>query len=177
MDHKNKVKYFNTPKGQVVRAFTIKNILFQDRDRMIVHNPLLHSELIKTVGTRFAVQKNHCNGQVIWFSRDLANPSLCPVVRALSLVHCTVILGQSPSNPICVYWDTTNNTVYLTGVVITKYFWHVMKLIYPDIDAASLASISSHSLQVTACVLLAEAGMAVYFIKLRLRWISDCFEV
>jgi hypothetical protein len=28
MDHKTKVKFFNTPKGQVVRAFTIENILF-----------------------------------------------------------------------------------------------------------------------------------------------------
>jgi hypothetical protein len=28
MDHKTKVKYFNTPKGQVVHAFTIKNFLF-----------------------------------------------------------------------------------------------------------------------------------------------------
>jgi len=76
-----------------------------------------------------------------------------------------------------VYQDTTDNTVYLTGAAITEYFWHVVKLVYPDINAAALASISSHSLQVTACVLLAEAGMAVYFIKLRLRWISDCFKV
>jgi hypothetical protein len=177
MDHKIKVKYVNTPKGQVVRAFTIENILFQDRDRMTVHNLLLHPELIKTVGTRYAVQKNRHNGQVIWFSRDLANPSLCPVVHALSLVRRAVILGQSPSDPICVYQDTTDDTVYLTGAVITKYFWHVMKLVYPDIDAAALASISFHSLQVTACVLLAEVGMAVYFIKLRLCWINDCFEV
>jgi hypothetical protein len=50
-------------------------------------------------------------------------------------------------------------------------------LVSPDINAAALASISSHSLQVTACVLLADAGMTVYFIKLRLCWISDCFEV
>jgi hypothetical protein len=28
MDHKNKVKYFVTPAGQVVRAFTMENILF-----------------------------------------------------------------------------------------------------------------------------------------------------
>jgi len=99
------------------------------------------------------------------------------VVRALSLVRRAVILGQSPSDPICVYRDTTDNTVYLTGAAITKYFRYVTKLVYPDIDAAALASISSHSLQVTACVLLAEAGMPVYFIKLCLRWISDCFEV
>jgi hypothetical protein len=144
---------------------------------MVVHNPLLHPELIKTVGMHYAVQKNRRNGQVIWFSRDLANPSFRPVVRALSLVCPTVIWGQSPSDPIRVYQDTTNNTIYLTGVAITKYFWHIVKLVYPDINAAALASISSHSLQVTACVLLAEAGMAVYFIKLGLRWISDCFGV
>jgi hypothetical protein len=70
---------------------------------MVVHNPLLHPELIETVGTHYAVQKNRRNGQVIWFSRDLANPSFCPVVRALSLVRPAVILGQSPSDPICVY--------------------------------------------------------------------------
>jgi hypothetical protein len=146
MDHKNKVKYFNTPKGQVVCAFTVENILFRDRDQMIVHYPLLLSELIKTVGMRYMVQKNRRKGQVIWFSRDLANPSLCLVVRALSLVRGAVILGQSPSDPICMYRDTTNDTVYLTGAAITKYFWHVMKLVYPDINAATLASISSHSL-------------------------------
>jgi len=76
-----------------------------------------------------------------------------------------------------MYRDTTDDTVYLTGAVITKYFWYVTKLVYPDIDAAALASISSHSLRVTPCVLLAEAGMPVYLIKLRLRWISYCFKV
>jgi hypothetical protein len=94
--------------------------------------------------------------------------AVCPVVRALSLVCRTVILRQSPCDPICVYQDTTDNTVYLTGAAITEYFWHVVKLVYPDINAAALASISSHSLRVTASILLAETGMAVYFIKLHL---------
>ena len=65
MDHKTKVKYLNTPKEQVVHAFTIENILFQDRDRMVVRDPLLHPELIKTVGMRYAVQRNRRSGQVI----------------------------------------------------------------------------------------------------------------
>ena len=39
-----------------------------------------------------------------------------------------------------------------------------------------LSAISTHSLQVTACILLAEAGKPIYFIKLRLRWKSNCFE-
>ena len=153
MDCKNKVKYFVTPAGQVVHAFTMENILFRDKDRMIVHDALL------------VIQKNRRNGQVIWYSRDVANPSFCPVVRALSLVRHAVILGQSPSDPICVYQDTTDDTVYLTGAAITEYFRYVTKLVYPDIDAATLASISYHSLRVTACVLLAEAGMPVYLLN------------
>ena len=163
MDYKNKVEYFNTPVGKIVRAFTMENILFQDKERMIVRNPLLHPDLIKAVGTRYVVQKNCRNRQVMWYSRDKTNHSFCLVVRALSLTHRAVILGQPPSDPICVYQDTTNKTVYLTGAAITEYFQYVTKLIYPDIDEAVLATISSHSLQVTACVLLAEAGMPVYF--------------
>ena len=171
------MKYFVTPAGPVVRAFTMDNILFRDKDRMIICDPLTRPDLIEAVGTRYAVQKNRRNRQVVWYSRDATNPSFCPVVCTLSLVRRTTILGQSSSDPICVYRDTTDNTVYLTGTAITEYFRNVSKLVYPDIDAAALAAISSHSLRVTACVLLAEAGMPVYFIKLRLRWISDCFEV
>ena len=37
--------------------------------------------------------------------------------------------------------------------------------------------ISSHSLRVTACVLLHEAGKDGTYIKLRLRWLSNCFEI
>jgi hypothetical protein len=177
MDHKNKVKYFITPAGPVVRAFTMDNILFHDEDWMIIRDPLMRPDLIEAVGTCYGVQKNRRNGQVIWYSRDATNPSFCPVVRALSLVCRATILGQPSSDPICVYRDTTDDMVYLTGTAITDYFRYITKLVYPDIDAAALAAISSHSLRVTACVLLAEAGMPVYFIKLRLRWISDCFEV
>jgi len=108
------------------------------------------------------VQKNRRNEQFIWYSRDVVNPSFCPVVRALSLVRCAVILGQSPSDPICVYQDATDDTVYLTGAAITEYFRYVTKLVYPDIDTAALASISSHSLRVTALALThAYVGSAI----------------
>ena len=100
MDHKNKVKYFVTPAGQVVRAFTMENILFRDKDRMIIRDALLRPDLVKAVGMHYAIQKNHRNGQVIWYYREVANPSFCPVVCALSLVRRTAILGQSPSDTI-----------------------------------------------------------------------------
>jgi hypothetical protein len=93
MDHKNKVKYFVTPAGLITCAFTMENILFRDRDRMKIRDPLLCPDIIEAVGTRYVIQKNRRNGQVIWYSRDVANPSFCPVVRALSLVCRAKILG------------------------------------------------------------------------------------
>ena len=51
MDHKNKAKYFVTPAGQVVLAFTMENILFQDKDRMIICDALLRPDLVEAVGT------------------------------------------------------------------------------------------------------------------------------
>ena len=95
----NPNKYFVTPAGLIVRAFTMENILFRDRDRMKIRDPLLRPDIIEAVGTRYVIQKNRRNGQVIWYSRDVANPSFCPVVRALSLVRRAKILGQSPSDP------------------------------------------------------------------------------
>jgi hypothetical protein len=128
---------------------------------MMIRDPSHHPDIIEAVGTRYVIQKNRRNGQIIWYSRDVTNPSFCPVVSALSLVRRARILGQSPSDQICVYRDATDDTVYLTGVAVTEHLRHVTKLVYPDIKPAALASISTHSLRVTACDLLAEAGMPV----------------
>jgi len=86
VDHKNKVKYFI--------AFTMETILFRDIDRMIICDAFFRPDLVKAVGTRYAVQKNRHNGQVIWYSRGMANSRFCLVVRALSLVRRTAILGH-----------------------------------------------------------------------------------
>ena len=46
-----------------------------------------------------------------------------------------------------------------------------------NISNEELKLISTHSIRVFACVLLHEAGKDGPFIKLRLRWLSNCFEV
>ena len=66
---------------------------------------------------------------------------------------------------------------YLTGTDITAYYREVMRAVRPNITDIELSLISTHSLRVYACVLLHEAGKDGPYIKLRLRWLSDCFEV
>ena len=80
--------------------------------------------------------------------------------------------------PLAVYLDETDNVVkYLTGTDLTEWFRSVAKVCMPRISAEDLRRYSAHSLRVSACVLLHEAGKDGTYIKLRLRWKSDCFEV
>ena len=52
-----------------------------------------------------------------------------------------------------------------------------MRLVCQNFTDLELSLISTHSLRVYACVLLHEAGKDGPYIKLRLRWLSNCFEV
>ena len=47
----------------------------------------------------------------------------------------------------------------------------------PNITDEELSLYSCHSIRVTACVLLHEAGKDGTYIKLRLRWKSECFQI
>ena len=178
MESPHKIEYYVTPDGDVMRAFSVGNILFRDAHGMPLATSVAMEtpNLVAQVGTRYDIQKNRNNGQVLWYHRDTLNQNYCPVVRALSLVQRAIRLGQSSSDPLCVYLKN-GEKVFLTANDVTNYFRYTMKLAHPTITEEMLSAISTHSLRVTACVLLAEAGKPIYFIKLRLRWKSNCFEI
>ena len=47
----------------------------------------------------------------------------------------------------------------------------------PNISDTELKLISTHSIRVYACALLSKSGKDGTYIKLRLRWLSNCFEI
>jgi len=78
---------------------------------------------------------------------------------------------------VCLSRAKDGTVKYLTGKDVTDYLRLVVKLTHPNISAEELKLISCHSIRVTACCLLGEAGKDGWYIKLRLRWVSDCYEV
>ena len=60
---------------------------------------------------------------------------------------------------------------------MTDYFQLILRLLMPNMSNEELKLISMHSIRVFACVLLHEAGKDGPFTKLRIRWLSNCFEV
>jgi hypothetical protein len=161
MDSKTVVKVYVLPDGtHVVRAFT-------------------NSNFIKALGTRFALQKNRMNGQTIKHDRLPDKfEDYCPVRIGHNVILRAQLLGRTADDDaLCVYKDDDGSVVYLTGDAITDYYRFITKLVMPNISDAELSLISTHSLRVTACVLLHEAGKDGSYIKLRLRWLSNCFEI
>ena len=60
--------------------------------------------------------------------------------------------------------------------MITKYYLYVTKLVFLTISDAELMLFPTYSEWVIATVLLHEAGNHGTHIKLRIRWLSDCFQ-
>ena len=178
MDFVDVVKTYVLPNGvEVARAFCIRNFLYRDAMRNRVQNPLSNEKSIEELGTEYDVQKNRRNGQIIWFRRERRYPQHCPITRSLRLVWRAETLGQGNDDPVCVFRAKDGIVKYLTGKDVTDYLRLVVKLTHPNISAEELKLISCHSIRVTACCLLAEAGKDGWYIKLRLRWVSDCYEV
>ena len=140
--------------------------------------PLSRRRYVRKLGIEYDVQKNRCNGQIIAYLRLPDISVWCPIERALSILARAQVLGcRDPEDPLCVYRDENGVTQYITGSDVTDYYRFVTKLVMPNISAEELKLISTHSIRVRACVLLHEAGKGKSFIKLRIRWLSDCFEI
>ena len=76
-----------------------------------------------------------------------------------------------------MYRTEAGDVEYVTGDMITKYYRFVSKMVFPAISDMDLKLISCHSLRVKAAVILHENGKDGTYIKLRIRWLSDCFQV
>lgn len=178
MDNPHDIKYYTMPNGAVVtRAFVVRNIRFRDGARSEIRDIFGNRDRIEETGQEYDVQKNRRNGQVIWCRRVREHAAFCPVELALRLVWRAETLGQGREDPLCVYKDGRGLKKYLTGHDVTEYLRFCVRLTNPSISDEELKLISTHSIRVTACVLLAEAGKDGWYIKLRLRWLSDCYEI
>ena len=162
-----------------MRAFAVEDIKFFDSSGLQLSRLPQSREARETVeaaGALFKIQKNWQNGQLQRCQRNRRYRKFCFVESAMALVDNALYLGQGWADPLCVYREGLT-TKMLTGQDVTTYLRFVTHLVHPAVSQAELNLISTHSVRVTAAVKLHEAGKDVSYIKLRLRWLSDCFLV
>ncbi|EJK66882.1 hypothetical protein THAOC_12149 [Thalassiosira oceanica] len=162
---------------EALRCFQVNDFIFYTHDDIALSVlPGGGRPLIAKCGTRFRYQKNHQNGQIIKHGRVPEFPAYDFVDLAMGAVDTARRLGQGDEDPLAVY-ARGDQKLFVTGDDITSYIRMVTRLVFPDISETQLALLSSHSLRVTACVLLHEEGKDGSYIKLRLRWLSDCYTI
>ncbi len=66
---------------------------------------------------------------------------------------------------------------YITGSRIAILFRAAARAVRPTISKEEVQQYSAHLLQVWACVLLDEVGKLPDYIKKRLRWMGDSFQM
>ena len=180
MEKRFVIRHYLLPNGdKIVRAFVMRNFIFYADElvRIPLEDALRDRAQVQRTGHQYDIQKNRQNGQIIAYVRVTSHPEYCPVEIGLNICERALQLGQGHDDPLCVYRNEQGHKSYLTGSDITKYYRFIAQLVMPNISGAELKLISTHSLRVYACVILSEAGKQGPYIKLRLRWLSNCFEV
>ena len=178
MEFPDKTQFYLLPNGQLVmRAFAVKDIKFFNSASYqigpITTLSLAERETIDAGGLLFKIQKNRQNNQLQRFKRNRQQTRFCFVRSAIHMVENALYLGQAWDQPLCVY-QVGHSIILLTGADVTEYYRFVTRLVFPQILNADLNLISTHSLRIKAAVLLHEAGKDAPYIKLHLRWLSDC---
>ena len=180
MERHDKIDYYLLPSGlRVMRAFAVNDIkFFNSAGLQLSRLPQSREsrDAIEAAGALFKIQKNRQNGQLQRCQRNRRHPKFCFVESAMALVDNALYLGQNWTDPLCVYREGLT-TKMLTGHDVTTYLRFVTQSVHPAISQTDLNLISTHSVRVTAAVSLHEAGKDATYIKLRLRWLSDCFLV
>jgi hypothetical protein len=114
--------------------------------------------------------------QMITLSSDKANTAICPVLASLCLVLRARCLSQPDSMPVACYLKK-DALAYTTGSRIAILFRAAARAMRPTISKEEVQQYSAHSLQVWACVFLDEAGKLPDYIKKRLCWMGDSFQM
>ena len=163
-----------------MKAFRRGDFRFFDDKGILITDLGSQASAVHRLEITWRVQKNRRNGQKISWVINTDQPHLCPVQAAIRIVLRSISLGLSDAMPLGCYIKsnkTSSSVVYLTGHAMTQVLRSVAREALPFATEEEIRCFSPHMFRVTACVLLQQAGMSSDYIKTRLRWASEAYQV
>lgn len=161
-------------------AFTLDDFMFYGRSRMNIHydrHTRLELKYITAARIRWRTQKNKEKEESIWYARNDEDPSRCVIRAMLRIRERAQEMCIPAGHPIGMYRDVNGARGFVTNNNMSKTFQDAARVVHKITDEKTLKKYSSHSIRVMACVLLFAKGKNTDFIKFRLRWKSNCFEM
>ena len=163
------------------KAFLFDDFQFFDKhQRRLYSVSAQDSSVVAFVKVRWRFQKNNDNGQVIPYSRDYANPSVCPVMAAFRIIlrASALALGLPASSPLAIYASSSSEVGFshIQASQVVKYLRQTARVVFGfQPKDKALERWTCHSIRVTAANILHRAGMSDSYIQTRLRWKSSTF--
>ena len=165
------------PSGRsVIKAFTGEDFRFYDRHNNIINDPIRDQHKVHKLVVRWRIQKNRRNGEENTYIIDNKNPKLCPVLAAIRIVRRAQLLQQPATLPLALF-SKKGLVKYITGSKISAYYASVARKVHPTMPEEEIKRFTPHSIRVTAAVLLSQAGKKAHYIKIRLRWLGDSYQL
>lgn len=164
-------------------AFTVHDFQFLSKDLQIVHWTKVNPKDSK-VRIRFRYDKGGGrNFSERTFAAitttDVYLQFFCPVRTSLRIIErWTAINGQSLT-PVFCYLNGNKKMTYLTDSRVNLCYRGVVKKLYPEkshLFNVRLKDFRTHSVRITACLLLKVAGYQEHIIEFALRWASNAWK-
>ena len=158
-------------------AFIPDDFTFYTSDgvRLSDHEVILIPDKAAYIWIRFRYDKGKLNFIVRKFRR-IPRHFLDPVDAGLSIRLRAIRLQLPRDAPLGAYAGQRKRVLYIKDDDMTKAFKDACLQAYPHPEhhmRLKIGHLSSHSIRVTAAVILDVAGVPLDDIKFRLRWISD----
>jgi hypothetical protein len=136
--------------------------------------------LVHSADLRIRYQKNQDHYQVLTYSAATADHTSCPVRAILRILQRALRLSLPNRHPAAIVADISDprGFAFVTGSRYTSWLQGVARTVYKLTPSdPSIPKWGTHSIRVTAANLLHRAQFSSSFIKNRLRWRSDTFQM
>lgn len=153
--------------------------LFFDKKGFLLDKTQTNTQRIYRVDICWRVQKNGQNNEIISFWRDDIDERWCPVRAAWRICMRVRQLKLPLDEPLARYVDyKTSKIAYMNALELEQHMRAVASAVTGIQEPTLLQKMfGMHSIRVTACNELARLGVNDSFIKRRLRWRSETFQM
>lgn len=164
-------------------AFTIHDFQFLSEDLKILHWTKVNPERVK-VRIRFRYDKG---GGRNFSQRTFASINtkdeylqfFCPVRTCIRIIKRWTAINGKALTPVFCYLNGNRKMTYLTDNRINLCYRHMVQELYPEkshLFHTRIKDFRTHSVRITACLLLKTAGYQEHVIEFALRWASNAWK-
>lgn len=161
-------------------AFTVSDFEFLDSSKALI--PWTEASLTaQYVRIRFRFDKGGTgNFSIRTLRRFPKGPdTYCPVAASIRSINRWYSISGDHTVPLFCY-QRNSDTLYLSDILVTKALREATVAAYPNpnhLYRTNLQRVRTHSIRVTACFILVNAGLPDHIIEHRLRWASAAWKV